>query len=242
LNSLDFQNLRSAQGRFAAPWYQSRTIILLGPPGAGKGTQAPRIAQQYGLKHLSTGDMLRDNIHRGTDLAKQAAPLIERGELVPDNLMLGMVQERIAQPDCKSGFILDGFPRTIGQARGLEEISSPYKSRATTVLNLVVQPGLLVRRVVNRRICRKSGHIYNLVEHPPTHSGVCDIDGSELIQRDDDKETVVRERIYLYERHTRPLVDYYSAQGLLHEVEAICNPDAVTVSILKVLNTKPPTL
>jgi adenylate kinase len=237
LNSLDFQNLRSAQERFAAPWSQSRTIILLGPPGAGKGTQAPRIAQQYGLKHLSTGDMLRDNVGRGTDLAKQAAPLISRGELVPDSIMLGMVQERIAQPDCKNGFILDGFPRTIGQARGLEQISSVHESRATTVLNFVVQPDLLVRRVMNRRICRKSGHIYNLVEHPPTHPGVCDIDGSDLMQREDDKEAVVRERIHLYEQYTRPLVDYYSAQGLLHEVEAICEPGAVTASIVKILST-----
>lgn len=180
--------------------------------------------------------MLRDNVNRGTDLAKQAAPLISRGELVPDSIMLGMVQERIAQSDCRNGFILDGFPRTIGQARGLEQISSVYKSRATTVLNFVVQPALLVRRVMNRRICKKSGHIYNLVEHPPTHSGVCDVDGSELIQREDDREAVVRERIHLYEQHTRPLVDYYSAQGLLQEVEAICDPDAVTASIVKILS------
>jgi adenylate kinase len=236
LNHLDFQNPRSAQGRFATPWSQSQTIILLGPPGAGKGTQAPRIAQQFGLKHLSTGDMLRDNITRGTALAKKAAPLIKRGELVPDSLVLSMVRERISQPDCRRGIILDGFPRTIPQAKGLELIISHCKNGATTVLNLVVQPELLVRRVINRRICRKSGHIYNLVEQPPARAGVCDFDESELIQREDDREAVVRERIALYEHHTRPLVDYYSAQGLLHQVEAICDPDMVTADILKVLN------
>ncbi|HET6143987.1 MAG TPA: adenylate kinase [Candidatus Acidoferrales bacterium] len=239
MNNLDFQKPRSAQGRFATPCYQSRTIILLGPPGAGKGTQAPRIAQQYGLKHLSTGDMLRDNINRGTALAKKVAPLIKRGELVPDNLMLGMVRERISQPDCHRGFILDGFPRTIAQAKGLELLNSRCESRVTTVLNLVVKPELLVRRVVNRRICRQNGHIYNLIEQPPTRAGVCDIDDSELTQREDDKEAVVRERIGLYEHHTRPLVDYYSAQGLLHQVEAICDPDIVTAEILQVLNSNP---
>jgi adenylate kinase len=242
LNSLDFQNLRSAQGRLGTPWYQARTVILLGPPGAGKGTQAQRIASQCGLKHLSTGDMLRDNIDRGTDLAEKARPLINRGELVPDDIVLGMVRERISQPDCKNGFILDGFPRTLRQARGLEGISSPYKSRATTVLNFAVRPELLVRRLVNRRICKKSGHIYNLIDHPPIHAGICDLDDSELLQRPDDAEGVVRERIHMYEHHTRPLIDYYSAQGLLHEVECMCDPDAVTANILKVLSRRDPTI
>lgn len=184
--------------------------------------------------------MLRDNISRGTDLAKKAAPLIQRGELVPDSIILGMVQERVAQADCKKGFILDGFPRTIVQARGLEQINSPYKSRATIVLNFVVQPEQLVRRVINRRICKQHGHIYNLIDHPPIQPGVCDEDGSELVQREDDTENVVRERIHLYEHHTRPLVDYYSSQGLLCQVEAVCDPDAVTASIFKVLNAKSP--
>lgn len=180
--------------------------------------------------------MLRDNIHRDTELAKKSQPLINRGELVPDDIVLGMVQERIAQPDCKKGFILDGFPRTLRQARGLDEICRPYKSEATTVLNFVVKPELLVSRLINRRICKKCGHIYNLIEHPPAHSGICDMDGSELLQRADDTEDVVRERIYAYEHHTRPLIDYYSARGLLHEVEGMSDPDAVTENILKVLN------
>ena len=186
--------------------------------------------------------MLRDNVQRGTELAKQAEPLIKRGELVPDSIMLGMVKERIALPDCKKGFILDGFPRTIGQARGLEQSGSSYKSRATTVLNFIVKPDLLVQRVMNRRICKAHGHIYNLVDRPPIHAGVCDADNSELIQREDDTETVVRERIQLYERHTRPLIDYYLRQGLLHEVEAVSDPDAVTANIFKFLNPTFPAL
>jgi adenylate kinase len=238
LNNLDLHALRSAQGRLANAWHRTRTIILLGPPGAGKGTQAPRIAQQYGLKHLSTGDMLRDNVQRDTDLAKKAAPLIKRGELVPDDMMLCMIQERIAQPDCKAGFILDGFPRTIGQARGLESIGCSYKSTRTTVLNFVVRPESLVRRLMNRRICKAHGHIYNLLDRPPLRSGFCDLDGSELMQREDDAESVVRERIYLYEQHTRPLIAYYSAKGILHEVRAVCDPDAVTADIFKCLNPK----
>ena len=236
MNGLDFQNLRSAQGRFGTPWYQPRTVILLGPPGAGKGTQAQRIAVQFGLKHVSTGEMLRDNVHRDTELAKKAVPFINRGELVPDDLVLAMVQDRISQPDCQNGFLLDGFPRTLRQARGLEEICGPYKLRATTVLNFVVQPDLLVRRLANRRICKKSGHIYNLVDCPPVHPGICDVDGSELMQRSDDAEVVVRERIDTYKHHTRPLIDYYTARGLLYEVEGMCDPDSVTERITRILS------
>jgi adenylate kinase len=216
-------------------------VILLGPPGAGKGTQAQRIARHYGLQHLSTGDMLRDNLQRDTDLARKAKPLINRGELVPDNIVLGMVQERIAQSDRENGFILDGFPRTLAQAVGLEGICRLYKSRSTTVLNVAVQPDLVVRRLTNRRICKMRGHIYNLVDRSPIHPGICDADGSELMQRPDDTEDVIRERIHAYERHTRPLIDYYSAQGLLYEVDGVGDPDAVMTDIKKVLDREDPT-
>jgi adenylate kinase len=240
LNGLDFHNQRSVQERLGTFWNCARLVILLGPPGAGKGTQAQRIARQYGLQHLSTGDMLRDNIHRDTELSRKARPLIERGELVPDNIVLGMVQDRIAHSDCENGFILDGFPRTLAQAQGLERICGIYKSRSTTVLNLAVQPELLVRRLTNRRICKICGHIYNLADRPPIHRGICDSDGSELMQRPDDAETVIRERIQTYERHTRPLIDYYSAQGLLYEVEGVAEPDAVMANIMKVLDRDDP--
>jgi adenylate kinase len=216
-------------------------VILLGPPGAGKGTQAKRIAGRYGLQHLSTGDMLRDNVRRDTELARKAKPQINRGELVPDEIVLGMVQERIAQSDCENGFILDGFPRTMAQARGLEGICRLYSSRSTTVLNVAVQPDLVVRRLTNRRICKMSGHIYNLADRAPIHPGICDADGSELMQRPDDTETVIRERIQTYERHTRPLIDYYSAQGLLHHVDGVGEPDAVMANIVKLLDREDPT-
>jgi adenylate kinase len=241
LNGLDFRNQRNAQERLGTLWYSARLVILLGPPGAGKGTQAQRIAQQFGLLHLSTGDMLRDNLRRDTELARKAKPLINRGELVPDSIVLGMVQDRITQSDCVNGFILDGFPRTLTQAHGLEGICRLNKSRSTTVVNMVVQPELLVRRLTNRRICKMSGHIYNLADRQPIHPGICDADGSELMQRPDDTETVIRERIHAYERHTRPLIDYYSGQGLLHEVEGVGDPDAVMANIMKVLDRDDPT-
>jgi adenylate kinase len=236
LNGLDFHNERTAQERPGTLWHSARLVILLGAPGAGKGTQAQRIAGQYGLQHLSTGDMLRDNLHRDTELARKAKPLINRGELVPDDIVLEIVQDRIAQSHRENGFLLDGFPRTLPQAQGLEGICRPYKSRSTTVLNMVVQPEVLVRRLANRRICKMNGHIYSLVDRPPIQPGICDADGSELMQRPDDTETVIRERIHTYERHICSVIDYYSAQGLLHEVDGVGDPDAVMAKIMRVLD------
>ena len=240
MNGLDAHNQRSVREKPEYVGNCTSLMILLGPPGAGKGTQAQRIARQYGLQHLSTGDMLRDNVHRDTKLGRKAKALMDRGELVPDNIILGMVQDRITQPDCGNGFVLDGFPRTMPQARGLERICRLYKSISITVLNVVVHPELLVRRLANRRICKKSGHIYNLVDRPPIHAGICDADGSDLVQRPDDMEAVIYERIDAYERHTRPLVDYYSAQGLLHKVDGMGKPDAVMANIEKVLGRNDP--
>jgi len=235
LNGLDFRNQRTARKPLRAPWQCARMVVLLGPPGAGKGTQAQRIAAQYGLQHLSTGDMLRDNIQRDTDLARRAKLLINRGDLVSDEIVLGMVQDRIAQTDCENGFVLDGFPRTLPQALGLEGICRLYKSKSITVLNMVTEPERLIRRLANRRICQTSGHIYSLVDRPPIRPGFCDIDGSELVQRPDDTESVIRERIRTYERNIHPVIDYYSSRGLLYEVDAAGDPDAVTANILKVL-------
>lgn len=240
MNGLDLHHQRNGQERLGTFWNRARLVILLGPPGAGKGTQAQRIAGRYGLQHLSTGDMLRDNIHRNTELARKAKPFINRGELVPDNIVLGMVQDRIAQSDFQNGFLFDGFPRTLQQAQGLDAICRQYRSRSTTVLNMAVPSELLVRRLANRRICKKSGHIYNLADRPPVHAGVCDSDGSELVQRPDDAEDVIRERIHTYECHTRPLIDYYSSRGLLHDVEGVGDPEAVTGNIVKVLDKEDP--
>lgn len=238
MNGLDFHGESSAREGMRGVWWYARVVILLGPPGAGKGTQARRIASAYGLQHLSTGDMLRDNIRRGTELALRAKPLIDRGDLVSDEIVLGMVQDRIAAPDCENGFILDGFPRTLAQARGLERICPLYQFKSATVLNMTVQPEQLIRRLTNRRICKRSGHIYSLVDHPPKHAGVCDLDGSELIQRPDDTEAVIRDRIDTHERHARPLVDFYSALGALHEVEGAGEPDAVLANIKNILESE----
>lgn len=213
-----------------------RAVILLGPPGAGKGTQAQRIAQRYNLPHLSTGDMFRDNIHRGTELGKKAKPLMERGELVPDEIVLQMVEDRISQPDCANGFVFDGFPRTLQQADDLERICREHHFRCTAVLHMVVDSALLMRRLTGRRICKADGHIYNVYDRPPKREGICDVDGSELIHRPDDSEGVIGERLAAYDRQTRPLVEYYTKRGLLSPVDAMANADAVTEAIGKILD------
>jgi adenylate kinase len=213
-----------------------RAVILLGPPGAGKGTQAQRIAQRYHLPHLSTGDMFRDHIQRGTELGRKAKPLMERGELVPDEIVLGMVEDRIDQPDCARGFVFDGFPRTLQQADDLERICKQHRLGCTIVLHMLVDPALLMRRLTGRRICKAGGHIYNVYERPPKREGVCDVDGSELIHRADDSEGVIGERLAAYDRQTQPLVQYYTSRGLLSAIDAMADADAVTEAIGKILD------
>jgi len=213
-----------------------RAVILLGPPGAGKGTQAQRITQRYRVPHLSTGDMFRDNIRRGTPLGLKAKPLMERGELVPDEIVLGMVEDRIAQPDCSSGFLFDGFPRTLAQAAALDQICERRKLGRTIVLYMAVEQASLMRRLTGRRICKSGGHIYNIYDRPPKREGICDEDGSELIHRADDTEAVIKERFAAYDAQTLPLVDYYRARGVLSSVDAMADADAVTASIRKILD------
>jgi adenylate kinase len=213
-----------------------RAVILLGPPGAGKGTQAQRISRTYNVPHLSTGDMFRDNIFRETDLGRKAKPLMERGELVPDEIVIGMIEDRTAQPDCANGFVFDGFPRTLLQADDLERICRSHNFRSTLVLHMVVDSDVLMRRLTGRRICTAEGHIYNIYDRPPKREGVCDEDGSELIHRHDDDEEVISERLAAYAAMTQPLVGYYRERGLLTAVDAMADAGSVTASIAKILD------
>lgn len=215
-----------------------RAVIFLGPPGAGKGTQARQIAESYGVPHLSTGDMFREHVGRGTALGLRAEPIMERGELVPDELVLSMVEDRVSRPDCDDGFILDGFPRTLPQAETLDEILRKRFKTELLVVHFVVDPNQLMRRLTGRRTCKIGGEIYNIYDHPPKVPGRCDRDGGELIQRPDDREEVIAERLAAYDRQTRPLVDYYRSRGVLKDVDGMASPEAVTKSVLELVGQK----
>lgn len=210
-------------------------MIFLGPPGAGKGTQAKEVAKLYQVPHLSTGDMFRDHVGRGTPLGLQAKPIMERGELVPDDIVLGMVEERISRPDCCNGFVFDGFPRTLPQAEKLDELLLARRFGRPLVLHFAVDSERLVKRLTGRRTCRVGGEIYNIYDRPPKVPGRCDNDGGELIQRADDREEVIRERLAQYERQTRPLVEYYRRQGVLEDVDGSADVDTVTQAVLGIL-------
>ncbi len=214
-----------------------RAVIFLGPPGAGKGTQAKQVAQKYGVPHISTGDMFREHVSRGTPLGLRAKAIMERGELVPDDLVLSMVEERISRLDCADGFILDGFPRTLPQAQRLDEILGRCKVQPL-VVHFVVDQNQLIRRLTGRRTCAICGEIYNIYDHPPKVAGRCDRDGGELVQRPDDREEVIAERLAAYERQTRPLVDYYRGRGVLEDVDGMASPEAVTKDVLELLARK----
>jgi adenylate kinase len=196
------------------------SIVLLGPPGAGKGTQAKLIAQHYGIPHISTGDILRSNVARGTELGRQAEAVMDRGELVSDDLVNGMVADRIKQPDCDRGFVLDGFPRTVAQAEWLDrELAGKAGSgRPTVVVDVEVSYNQLLQRLTGRRTCPVDGKIYNIYLQPPKEEGVCDVCGTQLFQRVDDTEEVISERLKSYERQTLPLEDFYRKQGRLRRI------------------------
>jgi adenylate kinase len=196
------------------------SIVLLGPPGAGKGTQAKLIAEHYGVPHISTGDILRSNVARGTELGKKAKAVMERGELVSDDLVNGMVADRIAQPDCDRGFVLDGFPRTVAQAEWLDRelAGKAGNTRPTVVVDVDVSYNQLLQRLTGRRTCPVDGKIYNIYLQPPKEKGVCDVCGTQLFQRVDDTEEVISERLKSYERQTLPLEDFYRKQGRLRRI------------------------
>lgn len=203
-------------------------LMLLGPPGAGKGTQATRIVEKTGLLHLSTGDILRDEVKRGTELGANAKGYMDRGELVPDQLILDMVGGRIA--DAKAGFLLDGFPRTVVQAEALEKLTE-----LDAVINIELSREEVVTRLTSRRVCRACGKIYNLSFRPPADPTKCEACGGELYQRDDDREEVIQNRYDVYQASTAPLIDFYTAKGILKSVDGASGSDAVFKEILSIL-------
>ncbi|HWZ46100.1 MAG TPA: adenylate kinase [Candidatus Saccharimonadales bacterium] len=214
-------------------------MILLGAPGAGKGTQAKMISGRYGIPQISTGDLLRDNVGRGTELGKQAKVVMERGELVSDDLVCGMVTERLQQADCARGFILDGFPRTTGQAEWLDRLLAgmAYAGRtmAPVVISIQVGYNQLLQRLTGRRTCPADGKIYNIYFQPPQTDGKCDACGAVLVQRRDDAEDVISERLKSYERQTLPVADYYRKLGRLHDVDGDRAADLVNADVLRLI-------
>jgi adenylate kinase len=212
-------------------------LILMGPPGAGKGTQAERLVDDFDLPYYATGDILRAAINEGTELGQQAKPIVEAGELVPDELMTGVIMERIDTPEAEDGFILDGFPRTLRQAEVLDE-ALDRRGRALTAALLIDAPGEeVIRRLSGRRICAKNGHVYHMEFDPPKNDEVCDQDGSRLIQRDDDKPETIENRLSVYRKQTEPLIDWYDERGLLRRFDGTRSPEEVHSHIRATLAT-----
>jgi adenylate kinase len=212
-------------------------LILLGPPGAGKGTQAALLTGDFGLPHIATGDILRAARDARSELGLLAGKYMDEGELVPDEVVIGVILERVADDDARDGFLLDGFPRTIDQAGALGTQLEAHERRLTAVLLLDAADDLVVKRISGRRVCRKEGHTYHVDFDPPKQEGRCDTDGSELEQRDDDREETVRNRLAVYHSQTEPLVAYYEDRGLLRRFDATRSPTEVHAHIRATLAT-----
>jgi adenylate kinase len=212
-------------------------LVLLGPPGSGKGTQGERLQEDFRLPYYATGDILRAAVRDGTDLGKQAREYMDRGDLVPDEVMVGLIAERVTSADAADGFILDGFPRTMAQAEALDGKLSELGRALTAVLLIEVPDEEVVRRLSSRRVCVKEGHVFHMEFDPPKEEGVCDVCGGRLEIRDDDKPEVIRRRLGTYHEKTEPLVAYYEERGLLYRMDGLPPPDDVAARIRALLAT-----
>ena len=210
-------------------------MILLGPPGAGKGTQAAKIIEKYEIPHISTGDIFRENIKEGTPLGKKAQEYMNRGELVPDSLVIEIATDRLTKDDCKEGFLLDGFPRTVEQAEALDKFLAEDGKKVDHVLNIDVEADILMKRLTGRRVCKGCGATFHITNIPPKVEGVCDVCGEELYQRDDDTEETVANRIEVYNSQTKPLIDYYEKSGNISHLDGSVDPDELLAEIVKIL-------
>lgn len=213
-------------------------LILLGPPGAGKGTQAANIVDKYHVPHISTGDIFRKNIKEGTALGKEAKAYMDRGELVPDTLVIEIVADRLREEDCKAGFLLDGFPRTVAQAEALDRVLETMECSLNYVVNIQVDSNLLVERAVGRRICKDCGATYHISFNPSLVTSICDKCGGELYQRSDDNEDTVTNRVRVYVEETSPLVSYYTAKGIILNLNGEKSIEAVFEDINMALGNK----
>jgi adenylate kinase len=212
-------------------------LVLLGPPGSGKGTQGERLQEDFRLPYYATGDILRAAVREQTELGQTAKQYMERGDLVPDEVIIGVIAERIESPEAEDGFILDGFPRTTPQAEALDRALEDLGKELTATLLIDVPEDEVVRRLGGRRTCEEAGHVFHVEFNPPEREGVCDIDGSKLVIRDDDKPEVIRHRLDQYREKTEPLVAYYDDKGLLRRIAGTASPDEVAAEIRALLST-----
>jgi len=211
---------------------KAQAFIFLGAPGAGKGTQAREVAKEFAIPQISTGDILREAVKKGTPLGLAAKAKMEAGQLVPDEVVCGIVEERVAEPDCKAGFILDGFPRTIPQAQFVDQMLEARGRGRPLVINIQVEHDLLMKRLTGRRTCSVCGEIYNVYFNPPKKEGVCDKDSGKLLQRADDNAETIRQRLVAYENQTSPLIDYYRQKNLLHDVDGNREPEPIAAELI----------
>jgi len=212
-------------------------IIFLGPPGAGKGTQAKKIAEEFDIPHISTGDIFRKNLKEGTELGLKAKAYMDKGLLVPDEIVVAIVEDRLKEPDCRQGFILDGFPRTVIQAEALEKVLEKLKTRITYVINIEVSKDELIDRLTGRRVCKSCGATYHMKYDPPQKPGVCDKCDGPLIQREDDKVETVEKRLDVYEKQTQPLIEFYKNMGSLKTIDGMQPIEKVFENIKGVLGS-----